>query len=526
MEPFELVGTYTYRRLNNEPAIVGDFSKLQLAEAEMTIFSNLGGVITGSLSWPENEEDTQRAVLIITGQVVSREPLILRLHGTGAKGSSTEGYDYVYDLTLAPQWPETTDRRTCLVGSVMRAKDHGNDAAGVTASVVAVQREFVEPRDIKGVGLSSSVLAMLSSKWHRLWHATWHTVRGGWPNFKNPDTYADITKLGWAVERPPRKARDQGGSLILDNGAGEDFLFMHRWMIKMVHDSYVREGLPPPTSWENIPSPGLAQTVYAPVKNASGEVIYSKDLTLSGNMVPSTSEWAKSSDYFASVMRQWELQFKSPTTLASLSLGALGNLLEFTIHNAMHNRWATPARDPETGQLVVDPVTGEASERGPFDFADKWNSPKYDYLGEFYSSHVNPVFWRLHGWVDDRIEDWFKAQENASPGKIKRQQMLGIDWFEVNPPWVITDTPFLGVSLDSHGEQPPHDGHGGGMVHGGESHQAAEIEAMLKVMDLIKNDTTQPVLLNITPDVDKTTAAHDRTISMRFEMPGDSNDIL
>ena len=78
----------------------------------------------------------------------------------------------------------------------------------------------------------------------------------------------------------------------------------------------------------------------------------------------------------------------------------------------------------------------------------------YDYLGETFSSHVNPIFWRLHGWVDDRIEDWFKAQESVRPGAVKRRAMDGIDWFEADKTWVLVDEPWEGL-------KDPHAGHGG-----------------------------------------------------------------
>ncbi len=58
-----------------------------------------------------------------------------------------------------------------------------------------------------------------------------------------------------------------------------------------------------------------------------------------------------------------------------------------------------------------------------FDFDPMWDDPKYDYLGEFYSSHVNPLFWRLNGWVDDRIEDWFKAHESMNPEEIEKTRV-------------------------------------------------------------------------------------------------------
>ena len=35
------------------------------------------------------------------------------------------------------------EQKLCLVGTVIRAKKHGNEQAGVTASFIAVQRDFV-----------------------------------------------------------------------------------------------------------------------------------------------------------------------------------------------------------------------------------------------------------------------------------------------------------------------------------------------------------------------------------------------
>jgi len=47
----------------------------------------------------------------------------------------------------------------------------------------------------------------------------------------------------------------------------------------------------------------------------------------------------------------------------------------------------------------------------------KWDAPAYDYLGDTYSSHVNPIFWKLHGWIDNRIEDW--KNEHGITGEIQ-----------------------------------------------------------------------------------------------------------
>ena len=103
------------------------------------------------------------------------------------------------------------------------------------------------------------------------------------------------------------------------------------------------------------------------------------------------------------------------------------------------------------------------------DFDDKWDDPKYDYLGEFYSSHVNPLFWRLHGWVDDRIEDWFNAHNAAHAGEIQRIEYQGIAWFKPGI-WVQAAKPFYWPEDHEH--------------HNGNDQN--EVGTMLKVMEIIK----------------------------------------
>ena len=86
-----------------------------------------------------------------------------------------------------------------------------------------------------------------------------------------------------------------------------------------------------------------------------------------------------------------------------MTLGALGVGIEMTIHNAMHMRWAT-----FSGSFRPDPLqdSGEIDPTGGETIGAEWDDPRYDFLGDTYSSHVNPIFWKLHGWIDDRIEDW------------------------------------------------------------------------------------------------------------------------
>ena len=72
-------------------------------------------------------------------------------------------------------------------------------------------------------------------------------------------------------------------------------------------------------------------------------------------------------------------------------------LIELTIHNTMHLRWGAPP-----GSSFPSPEDPTQGETIPLE----WDDSQYDFLVETYSSHVNPIFWKLHGWIDDRVEEW------------------------------------------------------------------------------------------------------------------------
>jgi hypothetical protein len=82
------------------------------------------------------------------------------------------------------------------------------------------------------------------------------------------------------------------------------------------------------------------------------------------------------------------------------------------------------------------------------------------------------VFWRLHGWVDDRIEDWYQAHEAAAPGEIERADHRGVPWFKPGT-WVQAADPF-----DWPDTGHAHHGHGDG------DEQA--IAVMLEVLDIVR----------------------------------------
>lgn len=253
---------------------------------------------------------------------------------------------------------------------------------------------------------------------HRLHHVLWHSLRHRWPLLSETQK-TTIQRLGWA---PPRVAVEYTNRVssrpAISNGSGEDFLFMHREMI----DLYRKHGGRANNDWVVPPQPGTAGGTPPPAWKIPERLAFDRRMRA-----------LKGDGHYWSRMLWWDREFKDPTRLRTLTLGELGSLLEYSIHNDMHMRWASQPRDPQTGALLT---TGRPSG----DISVKWDDPKYDYLGEFYSSHVHPDFWRLHGWVDARINDWFAAHL-AAGNQVRRRELNGVRWFE-GAPWVFVKTPW------------------------------------------------------------------------------------
>jgi hypothetical protein len=132
-------------------------------------------------------------------------------------------------------------------------------------------------------------------------------------------------------------------------------------------------------------------------------------------------EEVKSMDYFEQFIEPWERQYTNPDYLRSVTLGQLGSDMEFTIHNDMHMRWAGPS------SVGYRPSTSTVQE-----IDGQWDSPAYDYLGDTYSSHVNSIFWKIHGWVDDRIEDWKREHNIAGEIQWKGTWIGAADHFHIH----------------------------------------------------------------------------------------------
>jgi hypothetical protein len=75
--------------------------------------------------------------------------------------------------------------------------------------------------------------------------------------------------------------------LDLGNGAGEDFLFMHRKMISMLREECERKGVPYIGSWKVLRRPNAQQFAYSEQDDPAnpGKKIYRFDAANSGFMV-------------------------------------------------------------------------------------------------------------------------------------------------------------------------------------------------------------------------------------------------
>jgi hypothetical protein len=478
MDHHDLTGYYTYRSLLNRQQPADDFNEIRFAEGELFLYVAPDGAIRGTLAFPTDPLAGAKDFMDVTGRVTSWSPPTVELEGVGRSGTGTESFDYKYEGSLAPAYPDAVRQRPALVGTVLRAKPHGTAAAGFTASFFAVKRDFLPPKQIPGVALIPEAIEMLASRSHRLQHAVWHTVRTQWHGLKGDATaVAEIEKRGWWPKRPPFL---ETRALDLENGAGEDFLFMHRKMILMMKEIYADLGKSAPAGWTVLPTADVPQTVYKSA-TVSGAERFVFDPEASGFMVPpparddETDRMIKSPAFLGGVMRPLQGLFRSPRFLSALTLGELGNLLEFTIHGWMHLRWTHTIYDPNSGEAI-----GRSSL---FDIDPRWDDPSNDDLGDFYSSHVHPTFWRLHGWIDDRINDWAKV----NGPRIKTATIDEVPWFAVDGQMVLVSDPFY---WPSHGHHHP----------GGDD---ADVRVMEEVMDIMKNVLEPPApTVAVTPDME------------------------
>ncbi len=135
----EIAGKWTYRSFRNDPKpVTGDAQTalgLFFAEAEFRFEVVSNTTFKGVIDWGSGGLDlsgTMRA----GGEDT---PTAFAITGVGRPGSQTEGWEYDYNGCVAYKWPYGVNQVPALVGSLIRAKPHGDAPAGYVASFVAVK---------------------------------------------------------------------------------------------------------------------------------------------------------------------------------------------------------------------------------------------------------------------------------------------------------------------------------------------------------------------------------------------------
>ena len=108
---------------------------LIFGEGIMTFDPPSGNAITGNFDMGGGY------VLDLKGtmQTSASGEITVELYGTGRAGTPTANWEYDYKAFMAPKWPNGVNQIPTLVGTVIRAKPHDGQPAGVVASFIAIK---------------------------------------------------------------------------------------------------------------------------------------------------------------------------------------------------------------------------------------------------------------------------------------------------------------------------------------------------------------------------------------------------
>lgn len=264
--------------------------------------------------------------------------------------------------------------------------------------------------------LPAQIKEMTAAPEMRWRHRYWHLVKN--PGFVNDPVNAQLVQalanIGWTAP------------LTGQPGAGLDFLYMHRMMINNVDTMLSTandHNWPKVVGWTEIPPDGDDNDWPEPeIENLDDPTRWPPDLSDTFAAIAN----ARSADVVSQNL-EYEVILRDPEFLKrdDITLDVYGDLIENTVHNWMHMRFA--AHPPE-------------------DFNDP--SVSNDWLGAPFSSHVNPYFWKLHGWIDDCIGHWEAANDEVADFSTAWRPPT------VAPPWDQLDLGMGLLSLAEVGTRP------------------------------------------------------------------------
>jgi hypothetical protein len=329
--------------------------------------------------------------------------------------------------------PFTVSRRNFLVSTAAAT-------AGVALAPLAFAAESPGCKRLREITEAWDTVArpMLASRYHRLQHVCFHYIRNNWDLLTVAQQNA-LAELKWAAPRAAlfapnwsKRPNPDDNTVVwaTHNGSGIDFLYFHRWMIAMVNKMLTDAKKPTLAAWSDT------DTIPAPKRGCPDEAVpeFLPFFEDPAGGPPIRLDWLqlrvkemKSDSFYWSRMNWWGIEFRDFGALRNMTLGELGSRLEFSVHNQMHIRWSAY---PSNGWLAI---------RNEPDFRTKWDDPGYDTLFDEYSSHVSPIFFRLHKWIDNRIEDWAEAQGE----RVTRYDTgLGFYWYKAKPEWIEVPEPW------------------------------------------------------------------------------------
>ena len=189
----------------------------------------------------------------------------------------------------------------------------------------------------------------MAAEGHLQWHAGWHALRLPKTVFTE-DIFSKGQQLG-RISKTTSYEDFKNEHVLGGTKIGEDFLYMHRVMVKMAQAHLAEKNLPCIAAWKELP---------AKAKDPQNQI----------------------EQYRAQLEK-----LRDPEFLRSVSLNRLGQIIEPGLHQNLHNYYR--------GNPIC---SREARAQG-----------YCDDLIPVETSPLNKHFWKIHGLVDDLIGDWLKA---------------------------------------------------------------------------------------------------------------------
>lgn len=234
---------------------------------------------------------------------------------------------------------------------------------------------------------------MVEAPDHRLAHVIWHAVAyEGWDSLGEKKKKALISK---GFQAP--KVTDQSPY----GWGGENFFYMHRKMIEHVNHTLKEAGLPCIGGFKTIPKPNDPH--YPPNSRLN---------SFEARYAEMQAEFKKITD---------------PEYLKTVSLTEFGARVQSGVHTSFHQLWN------EGGDRSISVRLGDDLQ---FQLPSDFDASNYRSLTDTYSSAAQPIFWKLHGFVDGLLELWLKANGYDEIAEVCANRSRCLVWKET---WVGMD---------------------------------------------------------------------------------------